>query len=61
MAANLCSMLEQFSNFWWLRSANHFKFIEEFMCTEKHVSVKKNVYKRTKHELAAMNQKESME
>ena len=50
------------SNFWWLRSTNHVKFTEEcVMNTEKHVLVKRNVYKLNKHGFAStgLNRKQS--
>ena len=43
------------SNFWWLRSANHVKFMGGWvMYMEKHVLVKKNVCKCAKHGFALM-------
>ena len=42
------------SNYGWLRSANHVKFTEQYvMYMEKHVLVKKKVYKWAKHALRA--------
>ena len=42
-------------DFCWQRSADHVKFTEECgMYTEKHILVKKNVYKRAKHEELAV-------
>ena len=44
------------SNFWWLRRANYEKFTEECMLfIEKHVLVKKNVYKWVKHGFITMS------
>ena len=46
-------VLQAWTNFCWLRSAKHVKFTEEYvMCTKKHVLIKNNVYKFTKHRFA---------
>ena len=51
-----CSRLEQrsFTNFSWLRSANHMKLTKQCdICTKKYFS-QKNVYQLTKHRLTTM-------
>ena len=48
--------------FCWLENANHVKFTDEcLMCIEKHVFVKKNIYKWAKHEftIRRLSQKDS--
>ena len=48
------------SNFGWLKSVNHVKCIEEYvMHMEKHVLVKKNVYKWVKYAFVTMSWKNS--
>ena len=51
------------SNFWWLRSANHMKFIEEYvMWLEKHALVKTNIYQWAKYGFAfwSLNKKDNL-
>ena len=44
------------SNFWWLRSESHVKFIETcVMCMEKHVLILKILYKQAEPGFAAMS------
>ena len=48
------------SNLWWLRSANHVKFTQEYnMCIKKHVLVK-NLYKWAKFATTNLSEKDSL-